>query len=377
MIKRVTPLFLLLFLLLPTSPIQAQYDVTRIISGLNQPLFLATAPNDDDRLFVVEKTGDIEIINRLTGQRNATPFLDVSNQISTNSERGLLGLAFHPDYESNGLFYVNLTNNGGTTEIRQYQVSEDPEVADPDSMSRVISIGQPFANHNGGWIGFGPDGYLYGAMGDGGSGNDPQNTGQRLNTLLGKMIRIDIDSDDFPDSRRNYAIPDDNPFANDDDDSTLDEIWSYGLRNPWRSSFDSATGDLYIADVGQGAREEINYQHADSSGGENYGWRLREGTIATPSGGVGGSPPADNVDPVFDYVHGSGGSRGSVTGGYVYRGPISELQGQYVFADFLWNRIYSIEVDRDSGTMVEDSFNRIDQRLPSRCRFDQQHCLIW
>ena len=335
----------------------AQLEVTRLASGLNQPIYLTSAPGDNDRLFVVEKGGDIEIIDRITGDRNSTSFLDVSSDISTNSERGLLGLAFHPEYQTNGLFYVNLTNRTGTSEIRQYQVSADPNVADATSGTNLLSVRQPFSNHNGGWIDFGSDNYLYAAFGDGGSANDPENNGQNLSTHLAKMLRIDVNGDDFPaDNTKNYAIPADNPFAADGDDATLAEIWAYGLRNPWRNSFDIATGDLYIGDVGQGAREEIHFQSADSTGGENYGWRLREGTIATP--GVGGAKPSDNVDPVYDYRHGNGTNRGnSVTGGYVYNGPISEMQGQYFFADFESSRIWSIAVDRETGMMIDGSFN--------------------
>lgn len=347
----------LVFVVTFASTVLGQLEVRRLARGLSQPIYLTSAPGDDDRLFVVEKGGDIEIIDRHTGERSDTPFLDVSDQISTNSERGLLGLAFHPDYVNNGLFFVNLTNRSGTTEIRQYQVSENPSLADASTSVELMSVSQPFSNHNGGWIDFGHDGFLYAALGDGGSGDDPENTGQRLSTHLGKMLRIDVNGDDFPeDANRNYAIPPTNPFANDGDDSTLAEIWAYGLRNPWRNSFDSVTGDLYIGDVGQNAREEINFQNADSVGGENYGWRLREGDIRTP-GSVGGAAPADNVDPVYDYLHGGGDNRGnSVTGGYVYRGPISELQGNYFFGDFANSRIWSIEVDRESNSMVADSF---------------------
>ena len=354
------------------SQASAEFEVRRLITGLNQPLYLTSAPGDSDRLFVVEKGGDIEIIDRQTGQWNTTPFLDVSREISTNSERGLLGLAFHPEYESNGLLYVNLTNRSGNTEIRQYQVSDDPDLVDGSSSTNVISIAQPFSNHNGGWIDFGPDGFLYVGMGDGGSGDDPQDHGQRLNTHLGKMLRLDINGDDFPnDDQLNYSIPDGNPFTMDRESGALPEIWAYGLRNPWRNSFDSVTGDLYIADVGQNVREEINFQHADSNGGENYGWRLREGAIRTP-GSVGGNPPRGNVDPVYDYLHGGGSNRGnSITGGNVYHGPVAELQNQYVFGDFTSSRIWSIEVDRDTGSLVHGSFTDWTREFrPDRGRID-------
>lgn len=356
MFVRVAILSSISFLCLP--PVAwSQLQIERLADGLNQPIYLTSAPGDDDRLFVVEKGGDIEILDRVSGVRNSDPFLDVGREISTNSERGLLGLAFHPDYQANGLFYVNLTNRSGTSEIRQYQVTDDANVADATSSKVLLSVAQPFSNHNGGWIDFGPDGYLYAAFGDGGAGNDPENNGQDLSTHLGKMLRIDVNGDDYPsDDSRNYAVPATNPFASDDNNGTLAEIWAYGLRNPWRNSFDRETGDLFIADVGQGAREEIHFQSANSEGGENYGWRLREGTISTPNP-VGGDRPTDNVDPIYDYRHGNGTNRGnSVTGGYVYRGSVEELQGQYVFGDFQSSRIWSIGVDAETGSMIEDSF---------------------
>jgi hypothetical protein len=225
-------------------------------------------------------------------------------------------------------------------------------VADAGSAAPVLSIAQPQPNHNGGWIAFGPDGYLYVASGDGGGGDDNDtghtagtgNAQDITNNLLGKLLRLDVDGDDFPaDATRNYAIPADNPFAGVVGD---DEIWAYGLRNPWRASFDRATGDLYIGDVGQSNREEIDVQPAASAGGENYGWRLREGTIATPTGGVGGTPPPGAIDPIYDYLHGNGPFLGnSVTGGYVYRGPAASLQGHYFFADFIDSRLWSLRWD--------------------------------
>ncbi|MEX2215644.1 MAG: PQQ-dependent sugar dehydrogenase, partial [Phycisphaeraceae bacterium] len=323
-------------------------QVERIAAGLSNPLFVTAPPADSNRLFIVEQgssgTAQIRILNRATGQVNATPFLTLSG-IGTGGERGLLGLVFHPDYASNGFFFVNFTDAAGTTTIRRYQVSANPDVANAGAFKTILTIPQPFSNHNGGWMDFGPDGYLYISSGDGGSGNDPNNAGQQLNTLLGKMLRIDVD---VPDPQA-YAIPSTNPFANDGDPNTLGEIWAFGLRNPWRSSFDALTGDLYIADVGQSAREEINVQLASSTGGENYGWRLREGTIATPS--VGGAKPVGAIDPIYDYLHGTGPTQGnSVTGGYVYRGPIAELNGNYFFADFVRSRVWSLRFDGSAPT---------------------------
>jgi hypothetical protein len=225
-------------------------------------------------------------------------------------------------------------------------------VANPDSELLVLGYAQPQSNHNGGWLAFGPDGYLYVGSGDGGGGNDSAtghtggtgNAQDITNNLLGKLLRLDVDGDDFPaDPARNYAIPPDNPFVGVTGD---DEIWSYGLRNPWRASFDRVTGDLYVGDVGQNTREEIDVQPAASGGGENYGWRLREGTIATPTGGVGGNRPPGSIDPIYDYTRGSGTFQGfSVTGGYVYRGPIAEIHGHYFFADYVGERIWTLVWD--------------------------------
>ena len=275
------------------------------------------------------------------------------------NEQGLLGMAFHPDYATNGFFYVAYTNPN--KQIVRYHVSDDPDVADPASATPVLSYVQPASNHNGGWMAFGPDGYLYLSTGDGG-GDDDNDAGHTAGTgngqditsnLLGKILRIDVDGDDFDtDPARNYAIPPDNPFVGTNGD---DEIWVYGLRNPWRNSFDRATGDLYIGDVGQTACEELDVQPGTSTGGENYGWRLREGVIATPTGGVGGARPAGAIDPIFDYPHGTGGNQCSdppdgftgiaITGGYVYRGPVPELQGRYFFADFGTGRLWSLRWD--------------------------------
>ncbi len=303
-------------------------------------------------MFIVEQhTGNIRILDLGTLTLNGTAFLTVSG-ISTGGEQGLLGLAFHPDYATNGYFYVDFTNTSGTTVVRRYQVSANPDIADSGSALQILTISQPQSNHNGGWLGFGPDGYLYIASGDGGGGNDTGsghttgtgNAQDITSNHLGKMLRIDIDGDDFPgDANRNYAAPPTNPFVGVTGD---DEIWAYGLRNPWRPSFDRLTGDLYIADVGQGAREEVDVQLAASSGGENYGWRLREGMIQTPAAGIGGPKPPDAIDPIYDYPHGGGPTEGfSVTGGYVYRGPIASLQGVYFFADYVTERIWSVVFD--------------------------------
>lgn len=337
-------------------PVPVSLGLVRVTTNTTVPLFVTAPQGDSVRLFIAEQSGLIRILNRNTGIVNAGPFLEI-NEVTAGGERGLLGLAFHPNYSTNGKFYVNFTA-GSDTVIREYQVSGNPDLADPQSALDVMTYAQPQANHNGGWIGFGPDKYLYIASGDGGAGNDSGtghtagigNAQDTTANLLGKMLRIDVDGDDFPgDPDINYAIPPSNPFVGVTGD---DEIWSYGLRNPWRASFDRTMGDLYIGDVGQNAREEINIQLSSSTGGENYGWRLREGTIATPTGGVGGPHPSGAIDPAYDYTQGAGPTQGNaVIGGFVYRGPIASINGMYFFADNENDRIWSFEFN---GTNPRD-----------------------
>jgi Ca2+-binding RTX toxin-like protein len=307
---------------------------TRLATTFDSPVFLSAAPGDATHLYLLEKdTGRVVVHDPTTG---ATSTMLTVAGIQNGGEQGLLGLAFHPDYAANGRFFVMVVNAGGDLEVREYARSAaDPLLADPASAKTIITIPHPgFSNHNGGWIGFSPiDGHLYVATGDGGSGNDPNNNAQNLNVLLGKMLRLDVDN---VAAGQTYAIPTDNPFVGV---AGADEIWAYGLRNPWRASFDPVTGDLYIGDVGQGAREEINWQPGTSDGGENYGWRLREGFIATP--GVGGPKPPGVTDPIVDYDHGIGQS---VTGGYVQRGPDAGLNGAYIYADFISGKIWSLRV---------------------------------
>jgi glucose/arabinose dehydrogenase len=345
----------------------------RVATGLNLPLFATHAPGDNDRLFVLEKDGDIKIVD-LNSKTVTGTFLTVSDtDFNSSDEGGLLGLAFHPEYSNvgspgHGKFYVYVTvDNGGDTSlgvtspfsshIREYSVTANPNVADPGSQREILSWVQPQTNHNAGWIGFSPnDGFLYISSGDGGGSNDnagghTAGTGNAQDTtsnLLGKMLRIDVGGDDFPgDANRNYTIPSDNPFVGVTGD---DEIWAYGLRNPFRNSFDRDTGDLWIADVGQAQREEIDFQAAGRDGGENYGWRLREGNIQTPT--VGGPEPTGYVGPVYDYTHGSGTLQGNaVIGGYVYRGPDPTLQGTYFFADEVSNNVWRFAPANPTGTV--------------------------
>src|SRR6266511_4269596 len=240
---------------------------------LSRPVFATSPPGDKERLFIVEQhTGKIRIFRFASNAIDDTPFLQVTG-LSSGNEQGLLGLAFAPDFDANGFLYVNFTDTSGATVIRRYKVSQaDPNVADPASATNVMTIPQPFSNHNGGWIAFNPkDKCLYIGMGDGGSENDPNKTSQNPKLLLGKMLRVDVTKDDFPaDASKNYAIPPDNPFVGTP--GVLPEIWALGLRNPWRCSFDRKTGDLYIGDVGQNKFEEIDFQRSTSAGGENYGW---------------------------------------------------------------------------------------------------------
>jgi hypothetical protein len=321
-------------------PIHAE----RIVTGLAGPLYATSAPGDPDRLFVLEKDlGRVVILDLATNQVSGQAFFDVPDaELSNGGERGLLGLAFHPDYAANGRLYLNLTNELGDTELWEVTRSGNPDLADPASVRVLLTIDRTNANHNGGWLGFGPDGFLYMASGDSGGGGDPENAAQNLDDLRGKMLRLDVNSDAFPgDPTRNYAIPADNPFVGV---AGADEIFAYGLRNPWRASFDS-DGALYIADVGQNAREEINYLAPGTGAGVNFGWRTMEGTLPGfphPANPAPGDPGLRA--PVAEYGHGLGDFQGfSVTGGYVYRGPGSD-QGLYFFADFVSNHVWSLRV---------------------------------
>ncbi len=337
----------------------------RVATGFTNPIFLTQPPNDFDRMFVVQQGGQIRI--RTGGATLATPFLNIASSIISGGEQGLLGLAFHPNYATNGVFYVYYTAAGsGANTLARYSVSGNPNVANASGVV-LFSVADPFSNHNGGWIAFGPDGYLYIAMGDGGSGNDPNGNGQNINTMLGKMHRIDVDgADDVPGNDDDdgiigngiagYSSPSDNPFFGAT--PGIDSIWAYGLRNPWRDAFDRLTGDLYIADVGQGAIEEIDFQPASSAGGNNYGWRCMEGNNCTGLSGC--TCNAANLTlPIHTYTHAGGNC--SITGGYVYRGcAIPDLQGVYFFADYCSNTIWSL---RYNGALTELT-NRTAELIP-------------
>ncbi len=283
----------------------------------------------DNRLFIVEQDGLIKILNS-NGSTNATPFLNITTLTNGGGEQGLLGLAFHPNYATNGYFYINYTNTSGNTVIARYSVNAgNPNIANP-SGTILLTIAQPFSNHNGGTLKFGPDGYLYIGMGDGGSANDPGNRAQNINELLGKMLRIDVNSGSP------YGIPPNNPYVGV---TGADEIWAIGLRNPWKFSFDRQNGDLWIADVGQGTYEEIDHATATESG-LNYGWRCYEGNTAFNTAGC--PAPATMRMPLAVINHSSGAC--SITGGYVYRGPTyTNFQGKYFFSDYCLAKIGMVD----------------------------------
>ena len=320
----------------PVGTGDVELRLEEVASGLAAPLFL-TAPRGDARLFVVEQPGRIRVVE--DGQLLPTPFLDLTDRVSSGGERGLLGLAFHPSYSTNGFLYVDYTDRAGDTRVERYRVSaSDRNRADPASARLVLAVAQPFPNHNGGQVAFGPDGKLYVAMGDGGSGGDPQGNGQNRGSLLGKLLRLDVDAGDP------YAVPRDNPFVGVA--GARGEVWAYGLRNPWRFAFDREGGTLYVADVGQNEWEEVNAVGATAAG-VNYGWVTMEGAHCFRP--ASGCSQAGLTLPVLEYPHAEGCS---VTGGYVYRGSrIPAIQGHYFYSDFCRGWVRSF---RFSGGQVAD-----------------------
>lgn len=308
-----------------TPPTSATFDLAILAEGFNRPLYVVEHPTNG-ALLVMEQGGKI---HQLNPDNTRSLFLEVTDKLTWDvnaggyTERGLLGLAFHPEFEQNGQFFINYTDKQGATVVARYfsDESQTPEI--------LMTVPQPFPNHNGGHIAFGTDGYLYISLGDGGAANDPLGAGQNTDTLLGKILRIDVNTES------GYAIPSDNPFVNG---GGLPEIWAYGLRNAWRFSFDRATGDLYIADVGQNLWEEVNFQPADSNGGENYGWNQFEGTRVFRNST---NPISNHVPPIAEYEH-STPNGCSITGGYVYRGEtIPDLQGAYLYSDYCSGRVWA------------------------------------
>lgn len=320
-----------------------------VVDNLVRPLFVTYANDSDERLYIVEQRGRINVVENGT----LSIFMDISNLVSPEAgglmytERGLLGLAFHPEYADNGMFFVNYTNPDGATIIARYSVSDDPLLADTESGEIIFTANQPFANHNGGHMAFGPDGNLYVSLGDGGSAGDPLQAGQDPTLLLGTIMRINVDGE------TGYTIPEDNPFVGSD--AGADEVWSYGWRNPWRFSFDRATGDMYIADVGQNQLEEVNFEAAGSVGGLNYGWNFFEATNVFAEGGN----IEETQQPFAQYDH----SRGcSVTGGYVYRGEaLPDWQGVYFYGDYctgrLWTAYRTAEDTWVDGELMQTPFS--------------------
>jgi glucose/arabinose dehydrogenase len=314
-----------------------------VTGGLDQPIGITNAGDGSGRLFVHERGGRIMVIEA-DGSLRAEPFVDLSSRVLSGGERGLLGLAFHPRFEENGRLFVHYSRDGdGATVVSELRASSDHATADPAERV-VLTVAQPFANHNGGQLSFGPDGYLYLGLGDGGAGGDPFGNGQDPDVLLGKILRLDVDGPVA--DGRGYALPPDNPYGPEGNapGAGLPEIWAIGLRNPWRFSFDLRLGDLYIGDVGQSGWEEIDRQPADSTGGENYGWNVMEGRHCYQSG----CDQTGYVKPIAEYPTATGCA---VTGGYVYRGSDQpELQGVYVFSDYCSGIVYTLQVDEGTIT---------------------------
>jgi glucose/arabinose dehydrogenase len=323
----------------PFDPKGLKVGFDTVVDGLDSPLAIANAGDGSKRLFVAEQGGRIRIVK--DGKLQDGSFLDVGGEITTGGERGLLGFAFHPGYPTDPRVFVDYTDAHGDTQVSSFTVDpSDPDRLDPSSEVKILFVKQPYANHNGGALAFGPDGMLYISLGDGGSGGDPQGNGQSLQALLGKILRIDVDRTA---NGRPYAIPPDNPFAGGGS-GARQEIWLVGLRNPWRMSFDRATGDLWIGDVGQNAWEEIDVVRAGAAGGINFGWNAMEGRHCfQPSTGC---ENAAYTLPVTEYGHDQGCT---VIGGYVDRGTSQPaLAGGYLFADYCSGRVWAIDPTKDS-----------------------------
>lgn len=343
-----------LVLMLLAAPVSSygKLGVEKVAAGFERPVWAGMPAGSEGKLWVIEQAGKVWIVDLASGKRANEPFLDITKDVSREgNEEGLLGLAFAPDFAKTGRFYVNFTDRAKSTRIVRF-TSADRQTTDPSSAEVLLRFDQPYRNHNGGWIAFGPDGMLYIGNGDGGAANDPKQNGQNLDTLLGKILRIDVSP------KTGYTVPSDNPFLRRK--NAKPEIWAYGVRNPWRCSFDRQTGDFWMGDVGQNHWEEVNFVPRGKAAGANFGWRLREGDVETPAKDVGGKEPAGAIKPVHVYKHGSGPGEGvSVTGGFVYRGPVKELQGRYVFADYQNPRIWSFRLSRGKAEDFKDHTSQL------------------
>ena len=333
----------------PPPPPPGTPTLQLVTTQLSSPVYAAAPPGDTLRLFVVQQFGLVRVLRRDT--LLATPFLDLRTKIDAGGERGLLSLAFDPQYAANGRFYVYFTNPNGDIRIVRYLVSAaDSNVADSLSGDTVLAVPHPVnANHNGGQLQFGPDGMLYAGLGDGGGGGDPDGNGQDRHALLGKLLRLNVDG------ATGYTIPANNPFATDT--TAAPEIWALGVRNPWRFTFDRQTGDLYIADVGQGSWEEVDVQPAASLGGVNYGWVVMEGRHCYPPGTTGCNQAGLTL-PLLEYDHPTGCS---ITGGYVYRGTrVPMLSGQYLYSDFCSHFVRSFVYSGGQATSLRNWTPQLD-----------------
>ena len=347
-------------------------SVEKIASNFDKPVFVTTLPLNNDEIIVIEQRGIIKLIKN--SKISKTPFLDISDRVHKplfpGDERGLLGFTFDPDYNKNGYFYVNYTNKEDFTIVSRFTCNG--KLTDSKTEKIILKLKQPYSNHNGGSIEFGPDNYLYISVGDGGSTGDPENRAQDLSNLFGSILRIDVDTN------KNYLIPEDNPFVGKK--GVKEEIWSYGLRNVWRFSFDSVTGDLIMGDVGQHEWEEINFEFSDSKGGENYGWNVYEGNHCYPEGTECAN--LGYVNPIFEYPNNANYVRTllgfkqklpnldgcSVTGGYVYRGKkIENLYGRYIFGDYCTGKIWSLDFDDNSNVLdIKDHTEEILKSMDKR-----------
>lgn len=324
--------------------LHAAIGVKKVVDGFNRPVWVGVPKVSVKQLWVMEQHGVITAVDPESDKK--IKLLDIHEKVSRKgNEEGMLGLAFASDFAKSGRFYINYSDKNNHTCISRFVFKNGKVNAGEEEI--VLRYKQDFQNHNGGWIEIGPDSMLYIGNGDGGSGNDPNQRAQDLSSFLGKILRIDVSP------QKGYSVPRDNPFVKTKD--AKPEIWAYGVRNPWRCSFDSKTGDLWIGDVGQNQWEEINRIEHRKGFGANFGWRLREGDVATPAKGVGGDKPDNHIDPVYVYKHGGGSTEGfSVTGGYLYRGPIKELQGRYIFADYQNPRIWSFVEKNGKATDFKD-----------------------